>query len=569
MISKSEASAAMDDNNLFQKEMDELFNKRSLLVLWLAVPCFLFFSILDFIVHTDFFYLFLTYRIGFICFVFLCITIVQLQLVEEYRRIVMGAALIVSSLTISLMVIELGGFYSTYYVGIVLVVAFSFFILPMSVLETVIIGIAMFLVYMILVLVTHPFSEQMVPSALNNTFFYLSMLTATVVKSHYDIKSRRAIWEQQAAVSSLHDELNIYNRGLEEIISTRLKQIKELEYNHRELYENIQDMAVVIDDLGDIILCNHRFSAVFGKGGNEDGDKSFFNLVEPEQQRYITDHFCKQLSHRHPFMGQEVRMVTVDSHVWVVEMSGNWVDLDDSVSGCQLVLRNVTHRKEMERQMQESSRLVDKSRRAAIIGIAKLAERRDDDTGAHLDRIRQYTRVLTLALSENPGMQHLVTPSFLENITLSSVLHDIGKVGIPDSILLKPGKLTREEYTEMKKHAAYGCDVLAVAEHDAGDVSFLTMGQEIALSHHEKWDGSGYPHGLAKAEIPLSARIVALADVYDALTSMRCYKQPISHRQSRDIIVKERGHHFDPEVVDAFLEQEDQFKAIRMEMIIT
>jgi response regulator RpfG family c-di-GMP phosphodiesterase len=183
-------------------------------------------------------------------------------------------------------------------------------------------------------------------------------------------------------------------------------------------------------------------------------------------------------------------------------------------------------------------------------------------------RIREYTRILAVELAGNPEMRHIITDQFIEDLCLSSVLHDIGKVGIPDDILLKPDQLTAQEYAIMQQHCLYGSNALAAAGRDAGGLNFLQMGQEIALNHHERWDGTGYPNGLVGIEIPLTARITALADVYDALTSSRTYKPAFNHEQARMLIIQESSRQFDPLIVNAFLRREQDFKAARRDLLI-
>ncbi len=382
------------------------------------------------------------------------------------------------------------------------------------------------------------------------------------------MKIRRSIWQGRRKMHQLRNELEIYTGDLAYLVEQRLQQLEELKFRFSELYENILDMVAVVDDQANILLCNNRFASEFAITDPAVNSRCLFDYFAGKRRREIVAGILPRFSGRSPVYGVETTMVTAAGKELTVEISGSWVDIDHGVSGCQLVLRNITNRRKMEQQMLESTRLIDHSRRTAILGLAKLAEYRDQDTGAHLERIREYTRLLTRALSLRSGLQHLITPSFLEDITLSSVLHDIGKVGIPDKILLKPGKLSSEEFEIMKRHCIYGRDVLAEARRDAGNVSFLAMGQQITHFHHEKWDGSGYPEGLSATDIPLAARIVALADVYDALTSRRCYKQALSHEQARKILVRDRGSHFDPQVVDAFLEQEADFKQIRMKILL-
>lgn len=202
------------------------------------------------------------------------------------------------------------------------------------------------------------------------------------------------------------------------------------------------------------------------------------------------------------------------------------------------------------------------TRDASIIGLAKLAEYRDTDTGNHLQRIQKYTVILAGELAKLPQYQNYITQRYITDLHISSILHDIGKVGIQDAILLKPGALTPQEFEKIKAHPVIGGNVILEIEDHINGPSFYNLGKEIAMYHHEKWDGSGYPEGLRGEQIPLSARIVALVDVYDALTSVRPYKPAISHQEAVDIILKGRGRQFDPEIVDIFSSISDLFKAV-------
>ena len=562
-------SVSENIGNSFADEQALLFIRKSILVLWAGVLFFLLFSLLDYSIHRQFFTLFFTYRLAFIAFLLFVLGALHFRWIQRYALVLMATALVGASVTISMMIIHLGGFTSSYYLGIILVVAFSFSVLPLTVDQVVLIGFVMYAVYVgMLLLSGYPESRNDLFHILNNTIFYFSVLLAISIKAHDDMKIRRSIWQGRRKMHQLRDELTIYTGDLEYLVEQRLQQLEELKFRFSELYENIMDMVAVVGEQGDMLLYNKRFAKEFGVSDQTAPPPCLFDFFVGKRRNKMVAQMLSRFSGRSPIYGIETMMVTAKGEEITVEISGSWVDIDNSGPGCQLVLHNITKRKKMERQMLESTRLIDHSRRTAILGLAKLAEYRDQDTGAHLERIREYTRILTRALSGRSGLQHLITPSFLEDITLSSVLHDIGKVGIPDNILLKPGKLSREEFEVMKMHCIYGRDVLAEARRDSGNVSFLAMGQQITHFHHEKWDGSGYPEGLSTTDIPLAARIVALADVYDALTSKRCYKQAMSHEQAREIIVRDRGTHFDPQVVDAFLELEEQFKRIRMEILL-
>ncbi len=206
------------------------------------------------------------------------------------------------------------------------------------------------------------------------------------------------------------------------------------------------------------------------------------------------------------------------------------------------------------------------SRDLVIFSLARLVESRDCETGAHLERIREYCRTLAEGLSISETYSHKVDADYIQAIYITSPLHDIGKVGIPDNILLKPGKLTPSEFELMKQHAEIGRATLEDALRAYPSAGFLQVARDIAWTHHERWDGSGYPRGLRGREIPLCGRIVAVSDVYDAITSKRSYKPALSHDEAVREIVRGRGTAFDPDVVEAFLRRERDFIQIKQQL---
>jgi len=220
----------------------------------------------------------------------------------------------------------------------------------------------------------------------------------------------------------------------------------------------------------------------------------------------------------------------------------------------------------LEERVRERTAQVERIQQVTVFGLARLAESRDPETGEHLERMRRYVRELAIEMATWPKYDRIIDSGFVETLYYSSPLHDIGKVGIPDAILLKPGKLSVDEFDIMKTHALIGGDTLKAADDEAGGNSFLTMGRDIAYGHHEKWDGSGYPYGLLGPDIPLAARIVALGDAYDAMTTKRPYKEPFPHEKTRQIILDGSGGHFDPEIVEAFLKREQKFIRIQQEL---
>ncbi len=223
------------------------------------------------------------------------------------------------------------------------------------------------------------------------------------------------------------------------------------------------------------------------------------------------------------------------------------------------------HRDHLDLLVKERTRELALTKEVTIESLATLAECRDPETGGHIKRTQHYVKALAQRILPHSRFAPLLDDEVIELLYLSAPLHDVGKVGVPDAILLKPGKLTDEEFVEMKKHTLYGRDSLAKAEEKLGGNSFLRQAKEIAYSHHERWDGKGYPQGLAGENIPVAARIMAIADVYDALISRRVYKPPFPVAKAVAIIAEGRGTQFDPDLCDAFLEMQDEFRMIALE----
>ena len=224
-----------------------------------------------------------------------------------------------------------------------------------------------------------------------------------------------------------------------------------------------------------------------------------------------------------------------------------------------------SHRDRLQELVDERTQEVKLTQEATVAAMGALAEYRDPETGGHIQRTRNYVRALARKLSSNRAYALFLDEHTIEMLFLSAPLHDIGKVGIRDEVLLKPGKLTETEFEEMKAHPILGLHAIMAAEKGLGHNSFLRHAREIAESHHEKWDGSGYPNGLKSDEIPISGRLMAIADVYDALISKRVYKLPMSHSEAVRIIAEGKGTHFDPEMVDGFLEIQEEFRAIALQ----
>ncbi len=226
----------------------------------------------------------------------------------------------------------------------------------------------------------------------------------------------------------------------------------------------------------------------------------------------------------------------------------------------------------LENMVKERTRDLALTQDVTLRSLASLAETRDNETGGHIMRTQRYVQILAEQLMAHPSFRDFLDEQMVDDLYKSAPLHDIGKVGVADKILLKPGKLDNDEFDEMKKHTVYGRDAILRAEESFSEASgsdafaFLKIARELAYSHHEKWDGTGYPEGTSGVNIPLPGRLMAIADVYDALISKRVYKPPFSHSKAADIIGEGKGKHFDPDIVDAFEASEQLFLHVALEL---
>jgi putative two-component system response regulator len=263
---------------------------------------------------------------------------------------------------------------------------------------------------------------------------------------------------------------------------------------------------------------------------------------------------------------RQVRTSNFPGYIYIILLTAR-EDADDVIEGLSAgaddFLTKPFSPAELNVRIRTGVRLLSmETRDVAIFAMAKLAESRDPETGAHLERMRNYARVLAQQLLSEQKFADEIDLDFVHMIYLTSPLHDIGKVGIPDVVLLKPGRLNDGEFAIMKTHALIGAETMAAAVREYPSVKYLRMAHDIALSHHERFDGGGYPHGRVGCDIPLCGRIVALADVYDALTSRRVYKEAFTHTLAHSMVLEQAGKQFDPVVVEAFVQAEERFREI-------
>ncbi len=325
--------------------------------------------------------------------------------------------------------------------------------------------------------------------------------------------------------------------------------------------------------LGDeyqIIVAEDGESALKHLSDNGAPDLVLLDVLMPGMDGYEVCKRIKEFSHTIPVIFLTVKG-GVDDEVYGFELGA--VDYISKPFSLPIVKARVRSHLELSNQkhmleqaVSERTQEISRARDVAIHCMASLAETRDIETGKHIRRTQAYVRVLAEQLRDHPRFKTYLDEQRIELICNAAPLHDIGKVGVPDRVLLKPGKLDSEEWVEMRKHAEYGLIAIENAEKELGNTPLLDVAKAIAYTHHERWDGTGYPLGLKGDEIPISGRLMALADVYDALISKRVYKDIYTHDEAVEIIRADRGTYFDPDIADAFLELEQEFKRISIEL---
>lgn len=342
-------------------------------------------------------------------------------------------------------------------------------------------------------------------------------------------------------------------------------RLKISERNYSILFDTILSSILLVDPEGMILNLNTPAEKMYGYSRNELTGSRFDEIFRADKSRPSLLKILGLVdANDGKYVETEVRRLRKDgSEVFTFAVYSAVRDVGGTVIAYSIVEKDLTERVRLEKKLFESIDQIKETQAAAILGFAKLTEYRDKDTGKHIERIREYTRVIALGLRERPEFADYITDDYIEDLSLSATLHDVGKIGIEDNILLKPGKLTGKEFDRIKDHSRKGGDALAGVDRQLKHMSFLTMGKEIAYYHHERWDGTGYPDGLKGEAIPLSARIVAIADVYDALTSTRPYKAAFSHGEAVEIIKSEREKMFDPVITDVFLEKQEVFERIK------
>lgn len=550
----------------YRQELRDLHHRRTYYIL-LAYSCMiLLFSMLDAIVAADHFKEFLSYRL-------IAALIGAVLLVLHHRdhkhahAMLFGfSAYLCVSTAILIMIYRMGGVTSPYYVGLLISIAIYSTLAPLTLQQTLGSGFLLVCGYAVICVSSDAFSATDPIELFMKLFFMACFVFIIATQSWVGRKAQRREYELRKEEIEAADELAHHAVILEEEVLKRSREQAASEERYRQLFNQIANDVVVIGRAGEILQSNISFDYHYTAPGTAIG-MSFFDLIVETQKKNIQKTFAEMIENNESLSAYQVRLIKKDTTVTDAEINADILTRDEEVIGILIIIRDMSTRKKLERKLIESLEIKKKTETAAILALAKLSEFKDAMAGNHLERIREYCKILASELSNEEVLRNEITPSFIEDIYNACILHDIGKVAIPDNLLGRNSQLERAERDQIRKHTIIGGDLIKEMEEESKGTGFLSMAKHIAYFHHERWDGKGYPYGLMAEEIPLAARIMAVANTYEEMTAgTGDSPETIAHQEVVQYIDDNKGRMFDPIVVKAFLAGQREFDAVRQKL---
>ncbi len=547
----------------YGEEMGRLCHHRMYYLLLMTAGLFLCYAPLDYLYFPDSFGELLYFRLAVLLFCLLLLFLNHLDRRCRYPLFLSYSLYGFSLFTLSLMIIRTGGISLYFFIGFILAVVVFSALMPLTMIQALVSGSVALACYLLTVFQAASPLQVHLNSFINNMFFLVCFVLLAVLQSWFETTSRQESFMLRMQEKEGADYLDQQAEALEAEIARRSREHQQAENRFRRLLDHIIDDVLLVDDNGLLLYANPSFYEHVGLAGGE--EVNLVDLVAVNDQSQLQKDLLQPVAAGITITGYQTRLLGADDKNLEVEISGNRMERKGRPVGLQLIIRDISVRKKMEEEVRRGLLVRKQTENAAIMALARLSEYRDVTPKNHLKRIREYSRLLAQFLARKPEYQQRLGGSSVSDLAMASVLHDIGKVGIADDILFQSGPLSAKNMSLTRQHTIFGGDVIKAMEKSSEeDSGFLEYAKNIAYFHHEKWDGSGYPFRLAGREIPLEARIVALADAYESITSSRQQGKQLSHQQAIHVLVKEAGQHFDPEIVDAFVACEQDFFAVLM-----
>ncbi|HFQ91187.1 MAG TPA: PAS domain S-box protein [Desulfobulbus sp.] len=549
----------------YRRELERLLRRRVSYILVVGMVFVLLFSFLDSYMAPVLSSEFLRYRLETFALGGLLLLANHLDRKGRFTHVICCAGYLLITLFIVLLVVRTGGVRSPYWVGLPVIIITYTAIAPLTPHQTMICGTMAAVFYVLGLFFFAPVPTDSLLILFNNLFFILCFIMIAAIQSCTENSAREREFilrmEEDAAAGELARQADL----LEEEVTRRTSEQRASEERYRLLLEQIADDILLVDGKGDILHASPRFYRHMGAEAESGGRRSLLGFVAEQDRQRVRDDLLARLGRGESVAGFQLRLAAADGRQVDAEISGTLLTRNRQVLGLQLVIRDVSRRKLLEQELLRSLQMVKMTETATILALARLSEHRDITPGRHLERIREYCTVLARELARGRHFGEQVSDTYIYNLRQAVVLHDIGKVSIPDAILMKRGQLTAEEEEICRRHTINGGDVIKAMQAQGEGSGFLAMAKSIAYFHHERWDGTGYPQGLKGKEIPLSSRIMAVADSYESMTSCTLYREVYSHRQAVEAIVLGAGYQYDPVVVEAFVARQRDFDRIRRE----
>jgi len=549
----------------FQQESLHLHHQRVYFILLAGIIVMLLFTVLDALLISQYLNEFIQFRI-FSIGIGILLLVANFYDRSHRRAWAIGfAGYLCFGIVTLFTVYRLGGITSPYYVGLIVAMTVYSCLAPLSVIQTLISGLTLIALYLLSLLFMEPLTPDQWMILFNNLFFMICFVLIAATQSWADMTARRREYLLRAAEDQAAAALTRQAGKLEVEVKKRTEEQEATERHYQALYEAIADDVVLLTPQGLIMQANSSYLNHFSNGKLQVGTL-FFDVVSPGDFEKMRTTLAEMIDKGSSLSRLHLTLVSSQGLPMETEISGTVLRRGDTTLGAQLVIRDISVRKHLEKQVLLSLNKVRQTENAAILALAKLSEYRDITPGHHLERIREYCKILALELARRSQFEATITSAYIQNLYQGAILHDIGKVAIADDILGKTGPLSILEEEALRNHTLSGGEVIKAMEQEAKGSGFLSLAKNIAYFHHERWDGQGYPYGLQGTEIPLEARIMALSDVYEELTAAINPVKRMVHHAAMDLIVRNAGHQFDPLIVDAFVVLHEDFDRIRREL---
>ncbi len=548
--------------NNYRDELQALHHRRVNYIVLGGSVMTLLFALLDYVTIPELFLEFLNYR--FLIAV-LGIVLFLINLSDKKKRFsfFIGFTGYISVVCIILLMIyQVGGVLSPYYVGLIVAVALYVTLAPLTVIQTLAAGGFLVAGYIVTILSSQPVAGPYALELFSNLFFMICFILIIATQSWAETAARKSEYLLRKEEDYATSELSRHAEMLEVEVKKRSAEQGALEKRYRQLFNQIADHVVLLSPDGKIVQANNRFNQFFSPAKTTK-NRLFWDIVAEDDNARFQKVFRDVVISKVSLSNGKFTLKAADGTHIEMEVSGNVITRHDVPHAVLLLMRDLSIRKEMELQLIKSLEVKKKTETSAILVLAKLSEFRDVTPDFHLERIREYCKLLAIELSGLAEFKGAVTSTFIEDIYHASILHDIGKVAIPDEYMAGDAPYVEYEKDLIRRHTLIGGDVIREMEAETEGGGFLTMAKRIAYFHHERWDGKGYPYGLAKRETPLAARIMAVADAYEEITTSSDLEAESLHSSAVTYISENSGSQFDPQIVSSFLAIQSQVNDIR------